>query len=101
MHVRRFVVDLLDRGESQLLTDIDGDSGMFVKMLKYAEQLGMQDSDWTPSGNALRPWSPCAELPESGCGRCSRAGGSDSDSSVGQEAERLLLFVCVHASDAR
>ena len=37
VHVRRFVVDLLDRGESQLLTDIDGDSGMFVKMLKYAE----------------------------------------------------------------
>ena len=31
VHVRRFLVDLLNRGQSQLLSDIDGDNGLFVK----------------------------------------------------------------------
>lgn len=40
MHVRRFLVDLLDKDESMLLTDIDGDNSLFVKMIKYGKALG-------------------------------------------------------------
>ena len=44
VHVRRFLVDLIGRGQSQLLKDIDGDDGLFAKMIEYARQLGMQDA---------------------------------------------------------
>ena len=74
VHVRRFVVDLLDRGESQLLTDLDGDNGMFVKMIKYAKQLGMQDSH--PSGNRLRDGQPALNYANTDTNADTNAGGA-------------------------
>ena len=43
VHVRRYLVELLDKDESQLLTDVDGDRGLFDKMIKYGKALGLQD----------------------------------------------------------
>ena len=43
VHVRRFLLDLLDRDDSPLLADIDGDNGLFAKMLKYGASLGLRD----------------------------------------------------------
>lgn len=96
VHVRPYLVDILDRGESQLLTNIDGDSGMFAKMLKYAEHLGMQDasSDWEqPHGNKL---SAAGRLNYQAALKAAifLRGGSD------QGAKRVLLLVCVLANDA-
>ena len=99
VHVRRFVVDLLDRGESQLLTDIDGDSGMFVKMLKYAEQLDMQDSDWMPSGNALRAGHPALnyQSPDAG-GAPARGGQTQTPQSDKKQNDCCFSFACTPAT---
>ena len=55
VHVRRFLVDLIGQGQSQLLKDIDGDDGLFAKMIEYARQLGMKDAPRPDGVNAPRP----------------------------------------------
>ena len=44
VHVRRWLVELLDKGESPLLINLDGDSGLFAKMVTFGASLGMKDS---------------------------------------------------------
>ena len=40
VHVRRWLVELLDKGESPLLFNLDGDSGLFAKMVAFGASLG-------------------------------------------------------------
>ena len=44
VHVRRFLVDLIERDESPLLTDLDSDSGVFKKMVTYGTALGLKEA---------------------------------------------------------
>ena len=43
VHVRRFLVDMLELDTSPLLKDIDGEKGLFNKMGSYGRSLGMSD----------------------------------------------------------
>ena len=44
VHVRRWLVDLVDKGDSPLLADIDGDEGLFARMTSYATSLGLKEA---------------------------------------------------------
>ena len=41
--LRRWLVDMFDRGDSPLLADIDGEDGLLTKIVSYGESLGVQD----------------------------------------------------------
>ena len=45
VHVRRWLVDLVGRGDSPLLNNIDGETGLFARMISYSESLGLKDAD--------------------------------------------------------
>ena len=43
VHVRRYLAELLEKGDSPLLKkDFDGDNGLFEKLVKYAETCGLK-----------------------------------------------------------
>ena len=89
VHVRRYLVELLDKDESQLLTDVDGDRGLFDKMIKYGKALGLQDKPLA-SLNYQQP--PSAGGPPAKPG--TPAGGGED-----QVGERMLQLVRVHQID--
>ena len=43
VHVRRYLADLVRKKDSYLLSDIDGDKGLFANMIDYGKMLGLQD----------------------------------------------------------
>ena len=45
VHVRWWLVDLLEKEESPLLKDIDGEKGLFTKTQSNGKSLGMSDKE--------------------------------------------------------
>ena len=41
VHMRRYLVDLVDEGTSPLLRDIDGENGLLARLLSYAKSHGL------------------------------------------------------------
>ena len=41
--LRRWLVDVFDRGDSPLLIDVDGENGLLSKIVAYGESLGVRD----------------------------------------------------------
>ena len=44
VHVRRYLIDLIERDESPLLRNIDGQDGLFKKLVSYGASLGMKEA---------------------------------------------------------
>ena len=53
VHVRRYLVDTINKQNSPLLTDVDGDEGLFVAMIAYGKALGLKDTGAAALGGQL------------------------------------------------
>ena len=57
--LRRWLVDLFDRGDSSLLSDIDGEEGLLSKIVSHGSSLGVRDV--RPSLHLLGAGLPAGE----------------------------------------